>query len=303
LTDAAKRVALVTGASRGIGKQCALALAARGFEVVIAARTLEPGETRERSETVGKSDRGPMPGSLRETAGAIAKLGRRALPVRTDLTRNAEIDALVERALAEVGHIDVLVNDARYVGPGQRDLFLDTPHAILEEMVQVNLLAPLYLIRRVVPAMIARAGGIIFNVSSGSGIDETPALPNGHWDGGWGLGYSFTKAGMNRLAAGLAKELKQHAIAVVNLEPGLVVVERKIAERAGTGFDPSEQAPPEVVGLSCVYIATCPQPMFYSGRTVFTPEFAIEHGLIDPDRVRRYGKARWGLPYWTSWIR
>jgi NAD(P)-dependent dehydrogenase (short-subunit alcohol dehydrogenase family) len=297
------RVALVTGASRGIGKQCALALAARGFDVVIAARTLEPGEMRERSETVRKSDPGPLPGSLRETAEAIAVLGQRALPLRTDLTRNTEIDALVERALTEFGRVDVLVNDARYVGPGQRDLFLDTPHAILEEMVQVNLVAPLYLIRRLVPAMIAQGGGVVFDVSSGAGIDETPALPNGHWDGGWGVGYSFTKAALNRLAAGLAKELRQHAIAVVNLEPGLVVVERKIAERAGTGFDPTEQAPPEVVGLSCAYIATCPQPMYYSGRTVFTPEFAIEHGLIDPDRVRRYGRARWGLPNWTSWIR
>ena len=142
-------VAIVTGASRGIGKGCAIALAEVGYDLVVAARTLEPGEPQEMSETVQDSDVRPVPGtSLAETVAEIEALGRRALAVRVDLLEQGDMDALVERTLEEFGRIDVLVNNARWVGRGYKDPFLITPHEVFELSLRVNALAPLYLLEQ-----------------------------------------------------------------------------------------------------------------------------------------------------------
>jgi NAD(P)-dependent dehydrogenase (short-subunit alcohol dehydrogenase family) len=92
------RVALVTGASRGIGRETALELARRGADVVVAARTVEP--------------RSKLPGTIGETVAAIEGLGRRALAVRTDMANPSDIEALAEQALETFGRVDVLVNKA-----------------------------------------------------------------------------------------------------------------------------------------------------------------------------------------------
>src|SRR5439155_20996266 len=131
------RVAIVTGASRGIGKACALALAEQGYDLAVCARTLDPGEAREHAESVHLTDSAPLPGSLHETAAAIRAMGRKALTVQVDLHDQADLDALVERTLAEFGRIDLLVNNARYVGPGHRDLFVDMPYSLLEREIRV----------------------------------------------------------------------------------------------------------------------------------------------------------------------
>jgi len=95
------KVAFITGASRGIGKASAIALAQKGFDVVVTARTLEEGEAYEHGSR--DSEVKPMPGSLRATAAEIENLGRRALPIRLDLLDLASIDAAVERVYARVG--------------------------------------------------------------------------------------------------------------------------------------------------------------------------------------------------------
>ena len=148
------RVAFVTGASRGIGKACAVELAKVGYGVAISARTVAEGEEREHSSTVKKSDTRPLPGSLATTAALIEAEGRQALPVAADLTDRDTLTAAAATVLDQWGHVDVLVNNGRYIGPGHMDRLLDTPIELLERHLEANALAPLVLIQALLPQMV-----------------------------------------------------------------------------------------------------------------------------------------------------
>ena len=274
---AERRVAFVTGASRGIGRACAIELARRGLAVVVTARTVTGRERLEHSSTVKKSLTNPLPGSLEETAAEVCALGAEALVVKLDLAAREDWPAAVQAGLDRFGRIDVLVNNGRYVGPGHMDLFEDTPVELLERMILCNVVAPLHLIKLCLPAMKRQGGGIIINVTSSAGEVETPA-PIGK--GGWGLGYSLTKAAFNRMVPGLAKELRPHHIAVIGLMPGFVGTERMAAELGEFGFDAAKALPTENPGRVCAMLATASDPMFFSGRDVHGPTFYTEHALV-----------------------
>src|SRR5689334_22992961 len=109
-------VALVTGASRGIGKAIAVELAAAGYDVAILARTVHEGEAREHSSTLKRSDTSPLPGSLDSTAELVRAAGRRCLAVPADLLDHDSLVRAVAIVLADWGHVDVLVNNGRYIG-------------------------------------------------------------------------------------------------------------------------------------------------------------------------------------------
>src|SRR5438094_970884 len=232
---AERRVAFVTGASRGIGRACALELARRGLDVVVTARTVTGADRLEHSSTVKKSATNPLPGSLEATAREARALGAEALVVKLDLAARADWPAAVDAALARFGRIDVLVNNGRYVGPGHMDPFEDTPVELIEQMMLCNVIAPLHLVKLCLPAMKRQGGGIVINITSSAGERETPA-PIGQ--GGWGLGYSLSKAALNRMGPGLAKELRPYSIAVIGLMPGFVGTERMAAELAECGRHP-----------------------------------------------------------------
>ena len=274
---AERRVAFVTGASRGIGRACALELARRGFDVVVTARTVTGAERLEHSSTVKKSATNPLPGSLEATAREARALGAEALVVKLDLAARADWPAAVDAALARFGRIDVLVNNGRYVGPGHMDPFEDTPVELIEQMMLCNVIAPLHLIRLCLPVMKRQGGGIVINITSSAGERETPA-PIGQ--GGWGLGYSLSKAALNRMVPGLAKELRPYHIAVIGLMPGFVGTERMAAELAEFGFDASKALPVENPGRVCAMLATAKDPMYFSGKDVYGPGFHAEHALV-----------------------
>jgi len=273
----AGRVAFVTGASRGIGRACAIELARRGFDVVVTARTVTGAERFDHSSTVKRQATEALPGSLEETAAAIRALGRDALVQKLDLAERADRPRAVDAALARFGRIDVLVNNGRYVGPGHMDPFEETPLELIERMFACNVFAPLHLIRLCLPAMKRQGGGIVVNVTSSAGERETPA-PIGH--GGWGLGYSVTKAAFNRMVPGLAKELRPHNVAVIGLMPGFVATERMRLEMRGFGFDASQGVPVEHPGRVCAMLATAKDPMVFTGRDVHGPTFHDEHAQV-----------------------
>ncbi len=274
---AERRVAFVTGASRGIGRACALELARRGFDVVVAARTVTGAERLEHSSTVKKSFTTPLPGSLEATGREVRALGADALVVKLDLAAREDWPAAVDAALARFGRIDVLVNNGRYVGPGHMDPFEETPVDLIEQMMLCNVIAPLHLVKLCLPAMKRQGGGIVINITSSAGERETPA-PIGQ--GGWGLGYSLSKAALNRMVPGLAKELRPYNIAVIGLMPGFVGTERMAAELAEFGFDASKALPVENPGRVCAMLATAKDPMYFSGKDIYGPGFHAEHALV-----------------------
>jgi NAD(P)-dependent dehydrogenase (short-subunit alcohol dehydrogenase family) len=273
-----KQVALVTGASRGIGKALAAHLAKAGFDVAIGARTVHEGESREHSPTVKGTNTTPLPGSLDATAALVEEAGQRALPVYLDLLDRASLEAAVATVLDQWGRIDVLVNNGRYVGPGHMDRFLDTPMELHQAHLQANVLAPIELTRMVLPQMLERGEGYIVNVVSGAGNADPPA-PAGS-PGGWGLGYGMSKAAVARLAGMLKLELGDRGIVAINLSPGFVATERIAIDMAGFGFDASTGAPPDVIGAVLAWLVTTPEGRALNGTWVEAQTMCAELGLI-----------------------
>src|SRR5579864_3346933 len=118
------KVALVTGASRGIGRVCAQWLARAGYDVAVTARTVHEGEAREHSSTLKRSKTDSLPGSLESTAAVIEAEGAQALMVAADLLDPVSLGAAVTTVLERWGRIDVVVHNGRYIGPGHMDLVL-----------------------------------------------------------------------------------------------------------------------------------------------------------------------------------
>ena len=273
------KVALVTGASRGIGKAVTQHLAMAGFDIALGARTLHEGEAREHSSTIAKSDTRPLPGSLDSTAELVHAEGRRALAVYLDLLDRSSLGAAVATVLERWGRIDVLVNNGRYIGPGHMDLFMDTPVELHDKHLEANVLAPIILSRLVLPGMLARGEGVIINMASGSGTMDPPA-PAGQ--GGWGLGYGMSKAALHRIAGLLEVELGSQGIYAFNLSPGFVATERLAMDMGEFGFDASKGAPASVIGAVAAWLVTAPEARALNGQWIEAQPKCRELGLL-PD--------------------
>ncbi|HEY2177902.1 MAG TPA: SDR family NAD(P)-dependent oxidoreductase [Caulobacteraceae bacterium] len=195
------RVALVTGASRGIGAAIAARLAMEGAAVAISARTEAPGESR-------------LPGTLAQTAKAIRDAGGAVHPIKADLSQASERERLVAEAAAALGPLDILVNNAAVTFFQPVIDFADKRFSLMFE-VQVH--APFHLAQLVLPGMIERRRGWIVNISSGAAIHPKP--PYGR---GGGAVYGMCKAALERFSTGLAAEVAGDGIAVNAVSPGLV---------------------------------------------------------------------------------
>jgi NAD(P)-dependent dehydrogenase (short-subunit alcohol dehydrogenase family) len=254
-----------------------------GFDLVVAARTVREGDGQ-----------GGLPGSLEAVAGDVRAAGREVLECRVDLLDHDSCAQAVHDGVARFGRIDVLVNSG-LLAEGEMQSFEDTPMDQFERAFAANVLAPLHLVKLVVPSMRANGGGVIVNISSGAGANETRALPGA---GGWPLAYSITKAAFNRLGPGLAKELRSDGIAVVNLEPGVVATERMVLVTSKLGLDATASGVAmDVPGSVCAYIATHRTPMVFSGRTVDAPQFSAWSGLVDGESLPfPNGASAWGAP-------
>ena len=270
-------VALVTGASRGIGKAIAVSLAGVGFDVAITARSVAEGEQREHSSTLRLSDLTPLPGSLSTTADLIGAAGVRCLVVPADLTDRGSVAAAADEVVSVLGPVTVLVNNGRYVGPGHMDRFVDTPLELLDLHLEANVMAPLALAKRVLPGMLERGSGTIVNLTSSAAYEDPPA-PAG--DGGWGLGYGMSKGALHRIAGILALELGDRGIRAYNVQPGFIATERIAEDMARFGFDASAGAPPEVVGAVVAWLVTDPEAAEPNGRTIQAQDVCRQRGLL-----------------------
>jgi NAD(P)-dependent dehydrogenase (short-subunit alcohol dehydrogenase family) len=270
-------VALVTGASRGIGKAIAVHLAQCGFDVAIGARTRHEGEEREHSSTVARSDTRALPGSLDATGALIEQAGRRSLHVYLDLLDRTSLGPAVTAVVEQWGGIDVLVNNGRYVGPGHMDQVLDTPVELMDRHLEANVMAPVILTKLVLPQMIERGAGVVINLASSSGTMDPPA-PAGH--GGWGLGYGMSKAALHRMAGILALELGHRGIRAYNLSPGFIATERIAMDMGEFGFDATSGAPADVVGAVAAWLVTADDAKERNGTWIEAQVVCRELGLL-----------------------
>ena len=176
------KVAFITGASRGIGREAALAFARAGFDLAISARTLNEGEQHEHA--LRDAAGAPLAGSLNGSADALRALGCRVLVVPMDLLDSDSALAACQAVLAEYGRIDVLINNAIYQGSDLNAGFMALQAETLERMFQGYILTPFLLTRAVAQHMVTRGSGVVINVTSGAG-ETDPPLPAGK--GGWGM--------------------------------------------------------------------------------------------------------------------
>ncbi|MEY2995315.1 MAG: hypothetical protein RLZ86_1245 [Actinomycetota bacterium] len=265
-------VALVTGASRGIGRGIALALARLGHTVVITGRTVHEGDAT--NPATGHR----LPGSLTTTAHEIEELGARCVPIEHDILRLDTAESLVDRVVDECGRLDVLVNNAVYVGPGNDCIFTDNDPVDIERRVAGNLTAPLLLTHAFLRHALSRdphprlgARAWLVDVTSDAGR-RTPERLAGH--GGWSLVYAATKGGFHRIADMVAHEYGHLGVRAVNVNPGLVATERVLDSGASLAWIAEKGATPEAVGEAIVRIAR--DPVVRNGAYVHAQEYSLD---------------------------
>jgi NAD(P)-dependent dehydrogenase (short-subunit alcohol dehydrogenase family) len=256
------RVAVVTGASRGIGKGCALELGAAGATVYVTGRTLEEGGA-------------PLPGTIGATAAEVTAAGGRGIAVQCDHGRDEDVAALFARVREEAGGLDVLVNNAFLI---PRELtsgkpFFETPISNWDDMVGVGTRSAYVATHFAVPLLRARGGGLVANISS-SGAAEYA----------WHVAYGVGKAALDRFTADAARELAPLGIAVVSLWPGLVLTERTSrAKEALPTLDFAGAESQRFTGRAVVALASDPKRMERSGRAWPSRDLADAYGFTDVD--------------------
>ncbi len=256
------KIAVVTGSSRGIGKGIALCLAQEGADVVVCARS-------------DASAANPL-GSIEKTAGEIRALGRRALPIKLDVTDDAEVRAMVGTVMKEFGRIDIMVNNAARMGQGGGDFWGSSPDSI-DAYYRTNLRAPYLITLLVAPIMEAQGGGAIVNITSGGANLPRPPKPDFQLSAGRTyVGYGITKAALNRWVAGIAGELLLHKVAIMAVDPGRTVVERNMVKPI-PGVDYSTAEMPETTGRAIAFL--CRNPMAYTGQVLVSRAVVDQNGL------------------------
>jgi NAD(P)-dependent dehydrogenase (short-subunit alcohol dehydrogenase family) len=267
-------VALVTGASRGIGRACALALADAGYDVAFTARTAKEGEGRDDSDSGGNA---AIEGSLERTATEVSEKNVRAMPLVADLTDFASLEAAVAAVVDGWGRLDVLVLNAVHTGPGSMLRVVDTPVTALETKLLANAVAQLVLVQAALPTMLAAGGGRIIAITSFTATNDPSAAVG---EGGWGYAYAASKAAFHRLAGVLAVELDDRGIIAINVDPGHVSTERMQANATRLGFEGKYHgAPPSAPAAAVAWLASAPEAIELNGQTVEGLRLALKQGL------------------------
>ena len=261
------RVAVVTGATRGVGKGVALALGEAGATVYITGRTLEPGRSN-------------WPGSLSETAGEIAQRGGIAIPVVCDHADDGSVRQLFERVHDEQdGRIDVLVNNV-FAAPAQMPVnvpFWQLDDELWETLLRVGLRSHYVASRCAAPRMVARRQGLIVNTSSRGAVRYTIKVP-----------FGVQKAGVDKMAKDMAHDLRPYNVASVVIWPGFIKSEKFLAQPdrvpaalAKRILEHGESA--EFAGRAVAALAADPDVMAKSGQLLLVAELAREYGFVDID--------------------
>jgi NAD(P)-dependent dehydrogenase (short-subunit alcohol dehydrogenase family) len=267
------KVAVVTGASRGIGKGSAVELGALGATVYVTGRSVSAGV---------------LPGTVSETAEQVTAAGGTGIAVACDHHDDAQVEAVFARVRDEQGRLDVLVNNvynspdlAQWLGRTFWDLPIEAWDEVIDIGTRSHYVASVFAARMMVPA----GAGVIVNVSSSGAIAYAHNVP-----------YGVGKAALDRMTADMAHELRPHGVAVASLWPGLVKTElvmygaqqhddgRQTLTLAGEGeFDLANAQSPTFVGRGVAALATAPDILARSGRAFPVADLARDFGFTEDD--------------------
>ena len=257
-----RKVAWITGASRGMGADTALRLAEAGFDVALTARD------QERLDAVGAE---------------VESLGVRALALASDLTDRHSMVAFSDAAERWGGRCDVLCNIGVYQGPGGRQLFAEMPIEELALTLEADVVAPALLSQRAIAMMRLNREGTILNM--GSAVVFLQPSGTVRDNGGWSLAYAAGKAGIDQFSKVLNVELETAGIRVFTVEPGFVAYGDDyiaiLRDRPGVAV-----SPPEAIGPAIAWLVHAPEASDLLSKRVNLPALTHKHGLL----------AGWGGP-------
>jgi NAD(P)-dependent dehydrogenase (short-subunit alcohol dehydrogenase family) len=277
------KVAVVTGASRGIGKGIALALGAQGATVYVTGRTVTPGSY-------------PLPGTVGETAAEISARGGNGIAVAVDHADDTQVAELFAQVARDHGRLDLLVNNAFALPEDltEPEKFWEKPLSNWQ-MVDVGVRSNFVAAWHAAHIMVPQKSGLIVAISGYVGVTYT-----------YGVVFGTCKAAVDRMARDMAIELQPHNIASLSLWQGLTFTERAIrnidrnpAMKALTVTNPLVGCSPEFPGRVIAALAADPQVMQRSGGTFITAEVARDYGITDIDgKTIPSLRAERGAPIW-----
>jgi NAD(P)-dependent dehydrogenase (short-subunit alcohol dehydrogenase family) len=262
-------IALVTGASRGIGKGIAVELGVAGATVYITGRTVTPQPG--------------LPGTLTDTVEEIRQLGGKAIAAQCDHADDAAAKAVFERIEAEHGHLDILVNNATAMDDYHDSIgkpFWELSPATWDSTMNVGLRSHFIATQLAAPMMVRQGRGMIVNVSSIGSQEYLLSVP-----------YGACKAALHKLTHDTAIELTPHNVVVTSIWPGLVITEPILAVAETKpdghmellGVDLRVAETPRFSGRAVVAIATDPNPMRFAGQALICAQLAHDYGFADLD--------------------
>ncbi len=254
--DIAGKVALVTGASRGVGRAVAIALARAGADVACAARATAENPL-------------PLPGTIDDTVRAVEQCGRRGLAVPTNLALEAEVERMVRRTIEHFGRIDILINNAAITFPG--DLAL--PMKRYDLIMAVNLRAVLQATQLAAADMRQRGAGAVINISSAAALFPVTGL----------MAYGMWKAAMERMTVECAMQLLPAGIAVNTFRIDVPVASEGLVAKL-PDFDYDDWEPTEVPAEGILWMLR--QPLDYNGNNVGMVELRERYGIM-PSKAKR----------------
>jgi 3-oxoacyl-[acyl-carrier protein] reductase len=271
------KVAMITGASRGIGRAIALDLARHGFDIVPTARSIS-------ESVVGWG------GTLEETAERVKGYGQSAYPIKMDLTREEDVRQGVEAALGYFGRIDVLVTNATnidFAADGTYlNQFVDTSWEALKRHVDVNISSTLLLLRLVLPAMFDQGSGIVMNVTQNASWLSMPDLPM-PGEGICGMAIPVTRGVTDRIAPALKREVGPHGVTILTFDPGMTLsnAEERYDDTLKAGYLPAGAHSVLVPARAASYIATCHNSSAFNGEFVIALDVVRSFGLMSESEI------------------
>jgi NAD(P)-dependent dehydrogenase (short-subunit alcohol dehydrogenase family) len=259
----AGKVAVVTGASRGIGEAIAVRYAMEGAKVVVSARTVDEGDHI-------------LPGSMNSVVARIREAGGEAVAVRCDLADASEREGLIRAAVEAFGPVDILVNNAAvtYFIPVE-----SFPEKRFKLMFEVQVYGPFHLAQLVLPSMVERRSGWILNISSHAALHPPLKSP-----GRGGTVYGMCKAALERFTTGLASEVSNQHIGVNVISPGLVATPGVVHHGLINDSNRDNVTPVEHMAEACLRLVHG-NPLELSGRITYADDILNEFKLTPADLV------------------